>query len=54
MTDGEVIAKSERTPTRCARYFFQVEFGPDANASPEKLASSVYRHLLDATKIGTR
>src|SRR3954454_15916467 len=33
MTDGEVIAKSERTSARCARYFFQPFVVPKRSSS---------------------
>src|SRR3954463_14058847 len=40
MTDGEVIAKSERTSARCARYFFQAAERPRETKSDHRAAPS--------------
>ena len=45
MTDGEVIAKSERTSARCARYFFQAAERPQ-NISPA--GSPIERRTAEA------
>jgi hypothetical protein len=37
MTGGEVIAKSERTSARCARYFFQVAVSTLPRPPPQRV-----------------
>ena len=51
MTDGEVIAKSERTSARCARYFFQAAERPQ-NISPA--GSPIERRTAEALRRTSR